>query len=454
MGHSNETGNAKLGTADVDGLVNTHPYFMYSGGCLSGAFDWNDAIAEHHVKSEHGAVGVVMNSRVGRNIQMNSTDYFMDRDFWYAIFQLGQRRFGEAHMYARLQSVPPPSSVEGRWQYFVGTLFADPETALSMPGLPGNAEGVVYEDVNGSYQRESWEPGLSGWTVFADVEKDGSRNQASTSWVATDTPQAIQDFTTTRSTIELSGLPGRVLDVNLQLNITHTYDADLEVYLESTSGRRVELFTGVGGSGDNFNNTTLDDEAITSITAGSAPFSGSYRPMGSLADFDLQDPNGLWTLEVYDRAGGDSGTLWSWSITVQYGDPAVTTDGSGDFAFVDLHPGRYVFREQLPAGWSATEVPGYPQQGLYVPPGQVLGDVNFGNVQPAEISGVAWHDINGDGQHHFDEPRLGGWDVYLDGNSNGFFDPGEPLTQTDIERKLCVQLGYAGQLPRADDGTG
>ena len=64
-------------------------------------------------------------------------------------------------MYARLQSVPPPSSIEGRWQYFVGTLFADPETALSLPGLPGHAEGVVYEDVNGSYQRESWEPDCS-----------------------------------------------------------------------------------------------------------------------------------------------------------------------------------------------------------------------------------------------------------------------------------------------------
>ena len=53
----------------------------------------------------------------------------------------------------------------------------------------------------------------------------------------------------TRSTIELSGLPGRGLDVNLQLHITHTYDADLEVYLQSTSGRRVELFTGRGWIG-------------------------------------------------------------------------------------------------------------------------------------------------------------------------------------------------------------
>lgn len=37
-----------------------------------------------------------------------------------------------------------------------------------------------------------------------------------------------------------------------------------------------------GSSGNNYTNTVFDDEAASLITAGTAPFSGSFRPEGSL----------------------------------------------------------------------------------------------------------------------------------------------------------------------------
>ena len=52
-----------------------------------------------------------------------------------------------------------------------------------------------------------------------------------------------------------------------------------------------------GGSGDNFTNTVFDDEAATSITAGAAPFTGSFRPVDALSAFDGQTVQGPWVLQ-------------------------------------------------------------------------------------------------------------------------------------------------------------
>ncbi len=74
-------------------------------------------------------------------------------------------------------------------------------------------------------------------------------------------------------------------------------------------GQRVLLFSGVGGSGDNFTNLTLDDEAFLSIEETFPPFTGSFRPQGLLSLFDGGVANGDWTLELADSAVGDMGRL-------------------------------------------------------------------------------------------------------------------------------------------------
>ena len=60
----------------------------------------------------------------------------------------------------------------------------------------------------------------------------------------------------------------------------------------------------------------LDEAAVTPITAGSAPFTGTFQPEGSLAAFNDLDAAGTWMLEIRDNVKGDSGTLNSWSITI------------------------------------------------------------------------------------------------------------------------------------------
>lgn len=138
---------------------------------------------------------------------------------------------------------------------------------------------------------------------------------------STDVPKSLKDAKNaarpgvTTSTVEVTG-DGKVLDLNVELDITHTWDSDLTATLFAPDGTPVELFSNVGGSGDNFSATVLDDEAATSITSGSAPFTGVFQPEGSLAAFNDMDAVGTWTLEISDNAKGDSGTLNSWSIEI------------------------------------------------------------------------------------------------------------------------------------------
>ncbi|MCL5098944.1 MAG: proprotein convertase P-domain-containing protein, partial [Candidatus Omnitrophica bacterium] len=109
-----------------------------------------------------------------------------------------------------------------------------------------------------------------------------------------------------------------ILDLNVKLNITHTRDSDLQVFLIGPDGTRIQLFANIGGTGQNFQNTILDDEAATSIANGTAPFDGTYKPMQSLSAFDGKLTKGTWTIEVRDTVKKMTGTLDSWSLIIEH----------------------------------------------------------------------------------------------------------------------------------------
>lgn len=129
---------------------------------------------------------------------------------------------------------------------------------------------------------------------------------------------ALPDLSSQQFAITVDGLGTvlPVLDVNVVVNITHTYDSDLFVELTSPNATNVVLIDHAGGAGDNFSNTRLDDEAATSIAVGTAPFAGSYIPADNLSAFDGAVAGGTWVLTVHDTVGGDSGTLNSWRLEI------------------------------------------------------------------------------------------------------------------------------------------
>jgi hypothetical protein len=110
----------------------------------------------------------------------------------------------------------------------------------------------------------------------------------------------------------------------VSLFLTHGNAADLDLFLVAPDGTRVELSTDNGGAGNNYGSAcntpaSFDDAAATAITAGTAPFVGTFRPEGQLSDFRGMPPavaNGTWQLEIADDTGGNSGALNCWSLRV------------------------------------------------------------------------------------------------------------------------------------------
>jgi subtilisin-like proprotein convertase family protein len=239
----------------------------------------------------------------------------------------------------------------GVWEMLTGT-----------PTTPGTIAGTVYNDLNANGTRDTNEPGLAGWTVFRDDNNNGVLDAPTTTTkTATNVPINITDFNTSTSTLNVSSLSGAVSDVNIKLNITHTYDGDIEFYLISPAGTKVPLAVHVGSGGHNFTDTVFDDQAPTIISAGTAPFTATLEPMGALSDFNGQSPNGVWTVSITDTGPGDTGTLNSWSLTISTGEPVTITDARGNYQFLNQPNGAYQIRRVLQAGWNSTDPPGLAQ---------------------------------------------------------------------------------------------
>ena len=106
-------------------------------------------------------------------------------------------------------------------------------------------------------------------------------------------------------------------DVNVRVSLVHTFDSDLVLTLVAPDNTRIVLSNRHGGGGDNYNSTLFDDGAATPIAAGVAPFSGSFAPDEALSILNGRSLTGTWNLEVADTAGGDVGSLLSWSMTTE-----------------------------------------------------------------------------------------------------------------------------------------
>ena len=139
-----------------------------------------------------------------------------------------------------------------------------------------------------------------------------------------------------------------ITDVNLTLNIAHTWDADLEVKLIAPDGvTEIILFEDIGSNGDNFTNTVLDDDASTVISDGEAPFTGSFSPTGSLSDLNGLLSGGDWTLYINDDADGDGGTLLDWSIQICTEASLSVSDNKLDGEFKIFNKGNNQFEVSL-----------------------------------------------------------------------------------------------------------
>ncbi len=209
-----------------------------------------------------------------------------------------------------------------------GTITLNPVLTAAVTELPPYDRTVYDIEVSGMAAAGSVVASVRAGTV---TDALGNANTPSTSTDNTvlylpeqchTAPVAIPDNYSAgvESAIDLSHLSGTVTDVDVLLNINHDYVSDLSAYLIGPDGTQVTLFEHVGGKGSGFVNTLLDDEAVSSIATGRAPFTGSYKPVDLLSKLDGKKITGQWKLKVIDDRPDAAGVIQSWCLRVQVQD--------------------------------------------------------------------------------------------------------------------------------------
>ena len=221
---------------------------------------------------------------------------------------------------------------------FDGTLFDDdadtPVTDASYstgvtatPLVPEGAfAALIGEDPNGTWTLDIFDDAggdsgtLNSWALDI-VALDAAPSAMSTASASDATVLPITDNSTITSTIVVAGAFPYLSDVNLTTNIVHTFAADLEMTLTSPAGTVVTISTDNGGSSDDvFDGSVFDDGAadtVTDFTYTSGVTAGPLIPEEAMGAFIGEDPNGTWTLEIFDDAGADTGSLNGWSMDME-----------------------------------------------------------------------------------------------------------------------------------------
>ena len=97
-----------------------------------------------------------------------------------------------------------------------------------------------------------------------------------------------------------------VAAINVDLNLSHSYLADLKITLTSPQGTKVVLVS--NSCGDNRNiNATFDGNAASFVC-------GTTPTISGIVSFKGESSQGDWVLEIEDNAGGDGGALNSFGI--------------------------------------------------------------------------------------------------------------------------------------------
>lgn len=156
----------------------------------------------------------------------------------------------------------------------------------------------------------------------------------------TSSPQKTIADNDPTGTTDIINVPdgGRLRDIRVSLDITHTWIGDLQVRLTAPDGTSVLLHDRSGGDGDNIKQT-YDTMLVP-----------------ALATLSTRSVRGNWTLQVQDLAAEDVGRLNSWGMEI-----AVTREPliAEDAASVQIP-------DNVPAGISRT---------LNLPGGDVIKDI-------------------------------------------------------------------------------
>jgi len=302
-----------------------------------------------------------------------------------------------------------PTTALGPWSNLLTGTYENThihDVMLMALGPTGGTIGdYAWIDTNGNGQPDSGESGLSGITVFLDQNNNGSHNSGEPS----DTSDSSGDY-------DLLGLASGIYTVTLD---SGTIPAG---YTLTTANNPLTI-------------TLTENEDYNNADFG-------FQPRGTVSAHLFVDTNGNGTQ--------NSGEPDLPGVTVLITDTlgagqSKTTNASGNIS-ATVPAGSTsldVDQSTLPAGYILTTA--NDPQSVSVTAGSTTAadDVGFQPLTSA-IGDFVWYDSNGNGQPDESGSGIAGLTVYLDQNSNGSRDTGEPSANSDSSGVYTISNLAAG----------
>jgi len=288
-------------------------------------------------------------------------------------------------------------------------------------GPYGSVEGVKWLDTDLDGIREATtEPGLRGWTVYIDLDRDGAFDPSIEPHAVTGNDGGY--------TIDRVPVGVQVVSEVLQAGWTQTFP-HAGAHLVDQARRQLSQTTGALDSGIH---------AVGPAPAGRTPYE-----IGITAEVVWSHASSELRPELTEfSVNGDQITIDLYGYNPDVVLPVVETEyhtvnvGALDLGTYEITATLHEQNAWLPAfipTWRATGTMIVAEDGSHVvhlAPGEAVEDVDFGNYASGSIYGRKWHDLDGDGEWDYGEPGLANWTIYLDLNENGQLDDGEPTTRT------------------------
>ncbi|MFT4782056.1 MAG: subtilisin-like proprotein convertase family protein [Pseudohongiellaceae bacterium] len=131
-----------------------------------------------------------------------------------------------------------------------------------------------------------------------------------------------------------------ITDININIDVSHTWMSDLRIVLESPLGTTISIIDGSCPEKADMI-ATFDDagETISCAAADVAPtISGVVIPQELLSTFNGESSLGTWTLMITDLEALSDGTLNSWSIEYCSGEGVVLETQTFNNLSIALYP--------------------------------------------------------------------------------------------------------------------
>lgn len=309
------------------------------------------------------------------------------------------------------QQVVPAAAAGHAVTVGAGQRLTAPDFVVRNPVV--TVSGSVFEDVNGNATRESTDPPLAGWRVYADLNRNGSAD--SNEPAATSNASGFYTLSITTQTA-LATLAVRTM---------------LPAGWQATGGgneRTVNAPRGGTTYAANFGNQTsggIVSGGLWNDTNGDGLKASSEGPLAGRTIYADLDDDG----------------------TPDADEPQAVSLADGSYQLLIMTAGTVNLRQVVPAGWEQTFPGGGNPQSVTitlasagVAGSRIAGRAFAARSTSFTLSGMVFEDVDSNGSRATTESPLAGWRVFADRNDNGVLDVGEPSAVTSASGEYAILL--------------